>query len=114
MGITAKLQNQITDFLFTLGIKACREYLTGLKRASGASYSYRIYKGLCASSLLCFKCNLNKWRCGTMRERPIVVKYETNIEARERLAERLKKLNSKYDSELMKKAYPYLFGDKNK
>ena len=49
-----------------------------------------------------------------MRERPIVVKYETNIEARERLAERLKKLNSKYDSELMKKAYPYLFGDKNK
>lgn len=48
-----------------------------------------------------------------MKERPIVIKYETNTEARERLAQRLKSLNSQYDKMIQRKAYPSLF-DKDK
>lgn len=44
-----------------------------------------------------------------MKERPIVVKYETNTEAKERQAQRLDSLNKQYEKVLLKKAYPYLY-----
>ena len=44
-----------------------------------------------------------------MQERPIVIKYETNTEARERLAQRLDSLNRQYDKMIQQKAYPSLF-----
>lgn len=48
-----------------------------------------------------------------MRERPIIVKYETNTEAKERQAQRLESLNKQYDKMIQRKAYPSLF-DKDK
>lgn len=44
-----------------------------------------------------------------MQERPIAIKYETNTDAQERQAQRLKNLNKQYDNMIIHKGYPYLF-----
>ena len=44
-----------------------------------------------------------------MQERPVRIKYETNTDARERLAQRLNSLNRQYDKMIQQKAYPSLF-----
>lgn len=48
-----------------------------------------------------------------MKETPITIKTETNIDAKELLAQRVKELKRKYQEKLNKKAYPYLYDTKN-
>ena len=45
------------------------------------------------------------------RERPVFIQQETNMDAQERIAQRLKDFQRAYDKKLKEKAYPYIYKD---
>ena len=47
-----------------------------------------------------------------MKERPIIIKTETNLNPKEQQAQRLKQLSDQYNRRLLQKGYPYLYDNK--